>query len=231
MQDSTLVRVRTEQPVVGWTRAAIEEQDRPREADMELDDLYKQYHAPVFRYLCRMVDAAEAEDLTQETFVKVGKKLSGLRDPSRACAWIFKIALNTARDRLRQTSIAPPACDCAGSSPAEAAQDAAEQVADTRSRTPEEALLRREMIQCYLDFVSRLPRQYSEIYALHELEDLPDKAISDRLSLSLETVKIRLHRARTRLYEELRARCRWYYDSHGQPMGCLKEDQESETDQ
>jgi RNA polymerase sigma-70 factor (ECF subfamily) len=139
-------------------------------------------------------------------------------------SWIFKIALNTARDRLRQPSFRNSACGCGASSPArEIDEDVVVQMADTRSRTPEEGLVRSEMIQCFVDFVSKLPRQYSEVYVLSEFEELPDKAISKGLALPLETAKMRLHRARARLYDELRAHCRCYYNERGELMGDRKQ--------
>jgi RNA polymerase sigma-70 factor (ECF subfamily) len=54
---------------------------------------------------------------------------------------------------------------------------------------------------------------------LSEFEELSDKAIARTLSLPVETVKIRLHRARTKLYEQLREHCRCYYNERGELMG------------
>ena len=141
-------------------------------------------------------------------------------DPAKIASWIFEIALNAARDRLRQPRIQKPEGERAllqreGSTE----EDAFSQMADTKSRTPEERLVRSEMIQCFLDFVGKLPKNYYEVYVLSEFENLPDRVISMRLSLPLETVKMRLHRARTRLYDELRANCRCYYNERGELMG------------
>lgn len=57
--------------------------------------------------------------------------------------------------------------------------------ADSRSRTSEEGEVRDKMIQCLLNFVSQLSRKYYDVYVLSELEELPDKAISERLSLPI----------------------------------------------
>ena len=57
------------------------------------------------------------------------------------------------------------------------------------------------------------------MYVLGEFEDLSNEEIARRLSLSLGTVKIRLHRARTRLNDELRRNCRCYYNERGGLMG------------
>jgi DNA-directed RNA polymerase specialized sigma24 family protein len=57
------------------------------------------------------------------------------------------------------------------------------------------------------------------VYALSEFEDLSNQAIADRLSVSLGAVKIRLHRARSLLYGELRRNCRCYQNERGELMG------------
>ncbi len=80
-------------------------------------------------------------------------------------------------------------------------------------------MARREMVTCYLDHVRRLPPAYREVYALSELEGLPNEDIARRLSLSLATVKIRLHRARAQLYADLRRHCRCYPNNRGELMG------------
>jgi DNA-directed RNA polymerase specialized sigma24 family protein len=90
---------------------------------------------------------------------------------------------------------------------------------DSRSRNPEQAAIRAEMVACYLDYVRRLPRRYSLVSALSELEDLTDRETAHRLSLSLGVVKIRLHRARALLHGELRRHCRCYRNERGELMG------------
>ncbi len=189
---------------------------------MNYDDLYARYYQRVCKYLSGIVGDAEAEDLAQEVFMKVNARLETLKDESRVSPWLFKIALNTARDRLRKPMTIAPACSRAASQKAEPIEEAAEYLPDSRLRTPEESLARTEMVQCYLEFVKKLPRNYFDVYALSELEELPDKEISERLSVPLETVKMRLHRAREKLYDELRAHCRCYYNERGELMGGRK---------
>jgi DNA-directed RNA polymerase specialized sigma24 family protein len=75
------------------------------------------------------------------------------------------------------------------------------------------------MIACYLDYLEQLPRNYYETYVLTEFEHLSNEEIARRLSLSIGAVKIRLHRARAMLYEELRRNCQCYYNERGELMG------------
>jgi RNA polymerase sigma-70 factor (ECF subfamily) len=90
---------------------------------------------------------------------------------------------------------------------------------DGGARTPEQIAIRNEMVACYLDYVKQLPPIYSEVYLLGEFENLSNEEIARRLSLSVGTVKIRLHRARTQLNEKLRTNCRCYYNERGELLG------------
>ena len=71
---------------------------------------------------------------------------------------------------------------------------------------------------CYLGYVKQIPPRYLDIYLLAEFEDLTSDEIARRLSLSPGTVKIRLHRARARLNDELRRHCRCYRNERGELM-------------
>ena len=75
------------------------------------------------------------------------------------------------------------------------------------------------MVACYLDYVRQPPPSYYAVYSLSEFEHLSNEEIARRLSLSLGTVKIRLHRGRAKLYEELRRNCQCYQNGRGGLMG------------
>ena len=83
--------------------------------------------------------------------------------------------------------------------------------------------MRREMVACYLDYVEALPANYLDVYMLSEFDELSNEDIAQRLSLTVGTVKIRLHRARTKLYEQLRRDCQCFYSEHGDLMGRPKD--------
>jgi len=71
---------------------------------MEFNAIYVRYHPKIVRYLARFVGRHEAEDLSQEVFVKVGRSLARFRGESRISTWIYRIATNAALDRLRKPS-------------------------------------------------------------------------------------------------------------------------------
>ncbi len=190
---------------------------------MDYSDIYKTYHRRVTKYLSSIVGQTEAEDLAQEVFIKAGSKLDSLKDASKLSSWIFAIALNAARDKLRYRSSKKAGHAHLTKSAASGKEErAAEQIRDAKSRNPEQNLEYSNMIECFVEFVEKMPKTYHDAYVLSEFDGLSDKEISKKLSLPLETVKMRLHRARERLYRELRSHCRCYYNERGELMGDRK---------
>jgi RNA polymerase sigma-70 factor (ECF subfamily) len=71
------------------------------------------------------------------------------------------------------------------------------------------------MSECVREYVDRLPPDYRAVLILSELEGFKNRKIADILDISLENVKVRLHRARVRLKEELDDGCDFYHDREG----------------
>ena len=181
-------------------------------AAIDFARIYDAYHAKVRAYAAKLIGRDDADDIAQEVFLKVSRALDTLADPARLSPWIYSITLNTVRDTARARA----------SRPAPAPGDAEARLAhatDPAARTPEQAAARNEMVSCYVDYVKHLPSDYYDVYVLAEFEHLPNAEIARRLQLSLATVKIRLHRARAKLHEELRRNCRCYYNERGELLG------------
>lgn len=182
--------------------------------------VYEAYYGRVRAYVAKLIGRDDAEDVAQEVFVKINRSLGTLEDPARLSSWVYAITLNAVRDAMRKRSSEVdrrPAGD--GSRDGRDGDDLLARAPDPRLRTPEEMAIREEMVACYLDFVKQLPAHYLDVYTLSEFEELPNAEIARRLSLSLDTVKIRLHRARAQLHEVLRQNCQCYYNEHGELMG------------
>jgi RNA polymerase sigma-70 factor (ECF subfamily) len=178
---------------------------------LDFATVYADYQAKVRAYAGKLVGREDADDVTQEVFLKVSRALDSLTDPARLSSWIHAITLNTVRDLARARACRP------ASAAAKAAPRRAEP-ADTGSPSPEQSLARDEMVACYVGYVNDLPRDYHDVYVLAEFEHLGNADIARRLGLPLATVKVRLHRARARLHEELRRHCRCYQDERGTLM-------------
>ena len=186
----------------------------------QFSQVYAVYHPRILAYASKLIGRGEADDVTQEIFAKVSRSLGTLSDPSKLASWIYAVAINTIRDaaRARASRLDRPAGGLGV--PGEEAQARATiaQAPDAGARTPEETAIRNEMVACYLDFVDRLPSEQREVYVLSELEDLSNADIARRLSLSVGAAKIRLHRARAKVNEEIRRHCRCYYNERGELM-------------
>lgn len=172
----------------------------------DFQEIYGEFHPKICRYLRRLVGTSEAEDLTQEVFAKVSQALPHFRGDSNVSTWVYRIATNTAFDRLRS-----PSFRRAGQVSLESQKPMAE-----KSTGIEQELVRREMNDCIRRYVEKLPPSYRSVVILSEDEGLTNQEIADALGISLDTVKIRLHRARGRLKRELGSGCHVYRDERNE---------------
>ncbi len=175
-------------------------------AGLNFETIHAEYRPKIQRYLARLVGPQDAEDLTQEVLIKISRGLATFRGESQLSTWIYRIAANTALDRLRDPSFRPG--EALGLSDGSAGSEG--QVADIEVKGPsvEQQVCRQERFECYRGFIQDLPPHYRAVVALSELEQLAAAEIADLLGLSLDVVKIRLHRGRERLLRELKSHCR-----------------------
>jgi RNA polymerase sigma-70 factor (ECF subfamily) len=176
--------------------------------------IYAEYRPKIVGYLRRLVGDADAEDVAQEVFVKVGKALEGFRGDSSLSTWIYRIATNTATDHLRkfaprQALDFPNISPDDDTSPDSTMPDEGAPVLDT-------LLIRKDMNECIRGIVDSLPDNYRSVLVLSEFEGLTNAEIAEIASISLDTVKIRLHCARVRLKKELEAKCNFYHDNRNE---------------
>lgn len=184
--------------------------------DTELDfqTIYDAFQPRIRRYLMRLVGESEADDLAQEVFVKVAQALDSFRGESKLSTWLYRIATNAALDRLRSASFQRIAqIEFTDDSIETGDAELADRDGWTGERTPsvEQQFVRKEMNECIRDFIERLPETYRAVLVLSEIEELSNREISEILGVSLDTVKIRLHRARRKLREELETYCESYW--------------------
>ena len=176
----------------------------------DFQKIYETYFPRIAAYLRRMVGEHEAEDLAQEVFVKVSMALDNFRGDSSLATWIYRIATNTAKDHLRKPSFVQ-ALRVPDNSP-----DDTEEMVDDVSPVTDTMLIRKEMNECIRETIDRLPENYRTVLVLSDLEGLTNTEIAEVLDMSLENVKIRLHRARTRLKKELGEKCQFYRDERNE---------------
>ncbi len=185
--------------------------------EIAFPEIFDEYSPKIKRYLTRLVGENEAEDFTQIVFEKVNRNLSGFKAESKLSTWIYKIATNTALDYLKSASYLRTVNGPLAPMPMEIVRY--EKFADNlkaKQTSAEEGLIRDEMAECIKEFVYRLPPDYSTIIILNELEGFTNKEIAEILQVSLDTVKIRLHRARAKLKKNLEIGCDFYQNDRSE---------------
>lgn len=167
-------------------------------------ELISRYQRPVFSLIFRMVrDRELAEDLAQETFVKVLNAIDSYRPEYKFSSWIFKIANNVSIDHLRRRELDTLSLD--GSPHAltpEAIQASALQLGD-RQETALEELEAKELGGEIEIAIAALRPEYRSCILLRHVEGRPYEEIAAMLDLPLGTVKTYIHRARGELRQAL----------------------------
>lgn len=163
-------------------------------------ELIRRYERPVFSLIYRMVrNREQAEDLSQETFVKILNAIESYRPEFKFSSWVFKIANNAAIDHLRRRELDTLSLD--GSPHAETA-DAVEatalQIGDT-SESPLEEVEARELGGSIEAGISQLRPEYRTCILLRHVEGRSYEEIAEVMNLPLGTVKTYIHRARNEL--------------------------------
>jgi len=163
-------------------------------------ELIRRYQRPVFSLIYRMVrDRELAEDLAQETFIKVLNAIESYRPEYKFSSWIFKIANNAAIDQLRRRGLDTLSLD--GSPHAEtseAIESTTLQVGDSRESQLDE-VTNRELGSQIEAAIGKLRPEYRSCILLRHVDGRPYEEIAQILGLPLGTVKTYIHRARNEL--------------------------------
>lgn len=194
----------------------METQNFSREAQaLSFEDIFSRHHDRIYRYILRLVHQPnEAEDLTQETFLRVHSELSSLRDESALTSWLYRIATHICYDRFRQ-ALYRVESQSLDDTEREQPDVPEERLEDVDQPKLDQVIDRQEMSACVQGYISRLSDDYRITILLHDLHRMTCSEIAQRLGCSLEIVKIRLHRARQKLKVILSAVCDFSLDQSG----------------
>ena len=198
--------------------------------ELEFNNVYNEFYEKVSHYLERLVGKNNADDLTQEVFVKVNNGLKEFKGGSKLSTWIYRIATNAAVDKMRSRVFRESKDNVSLHAADEMieGEDSGALVSE-KSLSAEREAVRNEMNECIREFVDKLPADYRTVIILSEIKDLKNQEIADILGLSLDAVKIRLHRARARLKAEFEAGCDFYHDEDGK-LACDRKKEPKETE-
>ncbi|MDQ7824209.1 MAG: sigma-70 family RNA polymerase sigma factor [Candidatus Eremiobacteraeota bacterium] len=159
------------------------------------ETLYERYRQPLFRYLFLMLDdRVMAEDVFQETFLKVFQFRGRYRPGEKFSHFLFKVAKNSAIDVLRKVKKTVP-FESVTNEPA---------LAGSEARSPEEEAILQEETRALHDAIRSLPPEQRQVLLLREYLDIPFKEIAHLTGCPLNTALGRMHYAIRRIREAFR---------------------------
>ncbi len=168
-------------------------------SEAEFDTAVTEFTGKLRNFIRRRVpDDATADDVTQETLLKVFRARASVPDTQRLEAWVYRIARNNLADYYRR-------------------RRPTEEIPENAAAEPpdEDVAFRSAVVASMRRFLETMPEEYREPVRLAELEGLPLAKVALRLGLSLTAVKTRVRRGRIMLRKKLQDCCRFEFDKMG----------------
>jgi len=143
--------------------------------EIDFEEVYEEFQPKILHYLSRLAGPNEAEDLAQEVFEKVSGCLEGFKGESKLSTWLYRIATNTALDRLRSSSFRR-------TSERTTFEDSAgvhdSNIWSGQRKTPtEQEVIRKEMSECVREFIDKPPPDYKTVLIVAEPEGFKNREI------------------------------------------------------
>lgn len=165
------------------------------------DLLVRKYQHKIAKLVSRYVyDRAEVEDVTQEAFIKAYRAMAGFRGESAFYTWLYRIAINTAKNYLVSQGRRLPTSDI----DAEEAETAEEAPGLREIATPEHSILTNEIAQTVMKAMNALPEDLRTAITLREIDGLSYDEIATVMDCPIGTVRSRIFRAREAIDKELK---------------------------
>src|SRR6266566_4271290 len=167
---------------------------------MTTEKIWEEFHPRIKQFILKRIpDEYNADDILQETFLKIHTRIDTLRDEEKLQSWMYQIARNAIADYYRE-------------------QKATVELSEALL-LPEEPLVDddivKELIPSVKAMIGSLPDEYREALILTEYEGLTQRELAERLGLSLSGAKSRVQRAREKLRVMLLDCCHFEFDRLG----------------
>ncbi len=160
------------------------------------DVLVERYKVRLFNYLYRLTGSRdEAEEIAQEAFVKAYIHAGKYKTIARFSTWLYTIATNLVRNRIRSRSRAPQLISLWQRGFGDSDEERMLDIEDT-GRTPDEAINDAELSSVINRAIAKIPEKYRESFVLREINELSYEEIAAVTGLKLGTVRSRINRAR-----------------------------------
>jgi RNA polymerase sigma-70 factor (ECF subfamily) len=168
------------------------------------DTLVTRYTNDIYALLLRITeDVKEAEDLTQETFLRALKSINKFRGDADLKTWLFRIAINQSRNRFRWWKRRKREKTISLDAPIGESQTPLGETFSGDSKNPEENVLQKEKMDSLKKALQALPEIFREAVILCDIEGLSYEEIANTLDINLGTVKSRIARGREELRKKL----------------------------
>ena len=169
---------------------------------MDFWKIYDQHYNRVRKFILAYVkDEWVADDLIQETFIKVQKNLKSVKDPAKLSSWIFRIAYNLCHDHYRQAKRSSLN-----------QRNIQQEIVSFKEAVVQKKLEQQQMGQCVQDKMDLLPPDYRSVLILSDIMAFSHKEIAEILKISVSNVKVRIHRARKKFRAILEDHCSFEVD-------------------
>lgn len=166
-------------------------------------EIYRDFAPRIYNLARRMLgNENDAQDVTQEVFVQVMRKLPSFRGEAAFPTWLYRVAVNAALAFRRKRAVREE----------HRLQSSIEDFCEHGARLtpvrhwvhePEQPVLDRETHELIEEAIASLPEGYRDVFVLADVEELSNAEIAQMLDISLAAVKSRLHRARLLMRESL----------------------------
>jgi len=164
--------------------------------------LVTKYQRRLGRLVARFVrDPAEAEDVTQEAFIKAYRALPSFRGESAFYTWLYRIGINTAKNHLLSVKRRPPSSTPVDAQEAESFDEAS---LLREVSTPENELMGKQVVDAVQASLQQLPEDLRSALTLREIDGLSYEEIAEVMNCPIGTVRSRIFRAREAVAENLR---------------------------
>lgn len=170
-------------------------------------EIYNDYAPKIRRYLNSIFSMEDSEDLMQDIFLKIFNSLQTFRHDASLNTWIYRIATNTVIDKLKSNAHKFSKVQHE-LNPSELHYNN-----NQFATTFEKQIEKEEMNHCIRQFINELTEKNRTVFVLSQYEGLTNKEIAEILNISIDSVKIRLHRAKETLKTSLTHNCNIYFDN------------------
>jgi len=165
------------------------------------DILVVKYQSKVLSIVSRFInDNAEINDVAQDAFIKAYRALPNFRGDSAFYTWLYRIAINTAKNYLTAKGRRPPASDV----DSQDAENYGVGIALRENASPEKLLMRDQLKKVIFDTIDSLPEDLKAAITLREMEGLSYEEIAESMDCPVGTVRSRIFRAREAIDDKIK---------------------------